>query len=92
MENITTTTSKYFFYTLNALDLSFKYAYILVVYFIIISKIKMKIHYEFITIKIYRSSQQKAKKHYFFFFFFKEKVNGHELAYCHFDYHAKNYN
>jgi len=37
----------------------------LVVYFIIISKIKMKIHYEFTTIKICRSSQQKAKKRLF---------------------------
>ena len=51
-------------YTLHALDLSFKYAYSLVVYFLIISKIKMKIHYEFTTIKICRSNQQKAKKHY----------------------------
>ena len=53
MEDIITITGKYFFlYFTCTLDLSNIHTISLVVYFIIIYKIKKKIHYEFTTIKI----------------------------------------
>ena len=53
MEDIITITGKYFFlYYTCTLDLSNIHTISLVVYFIIIYKIKKKIHYEFTTIKI----------------------------------------
>ena len=59
MEDITTTTTGKYFFTIymHLICLLNMHTVNLVVYFIIICKIKTKIHYEFTTIKICRFSQ-----------------------------------
>ena len=64
MENITTTTTSKYFFTLYYTWFVFQICTLLILlcFFTIICKIKTKIHYEFTTIKTYKFNQQKTKK------------------------------